>query len=121
MGGAIAVWVAIRQMNIARLRHEKQTEADFQRRIIESFSRATEQLGNDKIEVRLGGIYTLERISRESPDDYWTVMETLCALFESGHDGERRMQLHLELLTPTATRRRLQSIGFDSQRILLPC
>ena len=35
--------------------------------------------GSDKIEVRLGGIYTLERISRESPDDYWTVMETLCA------------------------------------------
>ena len=25
------------------------------------------QLGNEKIEVRLGGIYTLERISRESP------------------------------------------------------
>ena len=37
------------------------------------------QLGNEKIEVRLGGIYTLERISRESPDDYWVVMETLAA------------------------------------------
>jgi hypothetical protein len=36
-------------------------------------------LGSDKIEARLGGIYTLERISRESPGDYWTVMETLCA------------------------------------------
>jgi hypothetical protein len=48
-------------------------------RITESFSKATEQLGNDKVEVRLGGIYTLERISRESSDDYWTVMETLCA------------------------------------------
>ena len=38
-----------------------------------------EQLGSDKLEVRLGGIYSLERISKESPDDYWTVMENLTA------------------------------------------
>jgi hypothetical protein len=38
-----------------------------------------EQLGNDKLEVRLGGVYSLERISKESPDDYWTVMENLTA------------------------------------------
>jgi hypothetical protein len=44
---------------------------------MESFSKAVEQLASEKIEVRLGGIYTLERISRESPDDYWIVMETL--------------------------------------------
>ena len=29
--------------------------------------------------MRLGGIYSLERISKESPDDYWTVMESLTA------------------------------------------
>jgi hypothetical protein len=44
-----------------------------------SFSKAVEQLGSDKLEVRLGGIYSLERISKESPDDYWTVMENLTA------------------------------------------
>jgi hypothetical protein len=32
-----------------------------------------------KLEVRLGGIYSLERISNESPGDYWTVMENLPA------------------------------------------
>lgn len=62
-----------------RRRHEAQTGADLQRRITENFTKATEQLGSDKTAVRLGGIYTLDRISRESPDDYWTVMETLCA------------------------------------------
>ncbi|MFL9922578.1 pentapeptide repeat-containing protein [Paraburkholderia fungorum] len=61
------------------MRHEEQTEADRQRRITESFSKAAEQLGNDKLEVRLGGIYTMERIARESPEDYWPVMETLSA------------------------------------------
>jgi Pentapeptide repeats (8 copies)/Protein of unknown function (DUF2934) len=61
------------------IRHFAQTNADRQRRITESFSKATEQLGSDKLEVRLGGIYSLERISKESPDDYWTVMESLTA------------------------------------------
>ena len=71
--------IANSQAEIARLRHEEQTKADQRRRITDSFSKATEQLGSDKTAVRLGGIYTLERISRESPDDYWIVMETLCA------------------------------------------
>jgi hypothetical protein len=69
---AVAAWIAL-------MRHFAQTDADRQRRITESYSMAVEQLAHEKIEVRLGGIYTLERISRESPDDYWTVMETLTA------------------------------------------
>jgi uncharacterized protein YjbI with pentapeptide repeats len=64
---------------VALIRHFAQTDADRQRRITESFSKAVEQLGSDKLEVRLGGIYSLERISKESPDDYWTVMENLTA------------------------------------------
>ena len=57
----------------------QQAEIAGQRRITESFSKAIDQLGSDKLEVRLGGIYSLERISKESPEDYWTVMETLTA------------------------------------------
>lgn len=79
VGGLIALSVAFGQFKTARLRHEEQTRADLQRRIIESFSKAIEQLGSDKLEVRLGGIYTMERISKESPSDYWVVMETLTA------------------------------------------
>ena len=69
---AVAAWIAL-------MRHFAQTNADRQRRITESFAKAVEQLGSDKLEVRLGGIYLLERISKESPDDYWTVMENLTA------------------------------------------
>ena len=71
---------ATSQAETASNRHIEQTLAEKQRRITESFAKATEQLGSDKIEARLGGIYTLERISKESPDDYWTVMEILTAL-----------------------------------------
>ena len=78
-GAALLAWAALRQAQTASERHREQTNADRQRRITESFSKAVEQLGSDKLEVRLGGIYSLERISKESPDDYWTVMENLTA------------------------------------------
>jgi hypothetical protein len=61
------------------MRHFAQTEADRQRRIVETFTKAVEQLGSDKLEVRVGAIFALERLSKESPDDYWTVMELLTA------------------------------------------
>lgn len=53
--------------------------------ITDRFSRAIEQLGavddrgNKRLEVRLGGIYALERIARDSPRDYWPIMEILTA------------------------------------------
>lgn len=102
-GGAALVWAAVRQARTATNRHYEQTRADLQRRLTESFSKAVEQLASDKIEARLGGIYTLERLAIEaiaqvrSPpwwqrlrrrnrppadqvsDLYWTVMETLTA------------------------------------------
>jgi uncharacterized protein YjbI with pentapeptide repeats len=82
--------IALGQLQVARKRHEEQTKADlrrhdaqtkadFQRRITESFTKAVEQLGSEHLQVRIGGIYALERISRESDEDYWSVMEMLTA------------------------------------------
>ena len=56
-------------------RHMNNTE----RLITERFAKATEMLGSEKLEQRLGAIYQLERIAEDSPRDHWTVMETLCA------------------------------------------
>ncbi len=77
--GTVVAAAALGQLAVARRRHEEQTKADIQRRVTESFTKAVEQLESDKLQVRLSGIYTLERISRESPGDYWNVMETLAA------------------------------------------
>ncbi|MCC5612069.1 pentapeptide repeat-containing protein [Nostoc sp. CHAB 5834] len=49
------------------------------KQITECFSKAIEQLASDKIEVRLGAIYTLERIAKDSPKDRLTVMKVLTA------------------------------------------
>jgi uncharacterized protein YjbI with pentapeptide repeats len=47
--------------------------------ITERFTRAVDQLGNRAIEIRLGGIYALERIAHESKKDHWPIMEILTA------------------------------------------
>jgi hypothetical protein len=95
IGALLVGLAAFGQWRTARLRHEEQTNADRQRRITESFSKAVEQLGSDKLEVRLGGIYSLERISKESPDDYWPVMENLTAFVRERsrpNEAERNSQ-----------------------------
>jgi len=43
------------------------------------FTKAIEQLGSEKLEVRLGGIYALERIARDSEKDHGPIMEVLTA------------------------------------------
>ncbi|HUL75683.1 MAG TPA: pentapeptide repeat-containing protein [Vicinamibacteria bacterium] len=48
-----------------------------QAQITERFTHAVEQLGGDRLEVRLGGIYALERIARDSERDHAVVMELL--------------------------------------------
>ena len=48
-----------------------------QGQITERFTKAIEQLGDEKITVKLGGIYALERISNESEKDYWPIMDIL--------------------------------------------
>jgi len=79
IGAAVVAYAALKQAATASRRHFAQTEADRQRRIVESFGKAVEQLGSDKLELGIGSIFALERLSRESPDDYWTIMEVLAA------------------------------------------
>ena len=56
--------------------------------ITDRFTKAIDQLGatnpdkTPKIEVRLGGIYALERIANESEKDHWPIMEVLCTYVE---------------------------------------
>lgn len=47
--------------------------------VTERFTKAIEHLGSDSLGKRLGGIYALERIARDSAKDHWTVMEVLTA------------------------------------------
>jgi uncharacterized protein YjbI with pentapeptide repeats len=70
LGGAAATW---RQIQINR-----------EGQITERFTRAVEHIGNDKLDVRLGGIYALERIAKNSEADRGAIMEILTAYIR-GH------------------------------------
>ena len=45
----------------------------------ERFTRAVDQLGDEKLQIRLGGIYALERIANESEKDYWPIVKIFTA------------------------------------------
>ncbi len=51
-----------------------------EKQIADKFSKAIDQLGSEgdeKIYIRLGGIYTLEQIAQNSKEYHWTIMEIL--------------------------------------------
>jgi Pentapeptide repeats (8 copies) len=50
-----------------------------QGQITDRFTKAVEQLGREELSVRLGGVYALERIARDSPEDQPQIMEVLTA------------------------------------------
>ncbi len=50
-----------------------------QGQVTDRYTKAIEQLGSDKLDVRIGGIYALERIARDSARDHPVVMEVLTA------------------------------------------
>lgn len=53
--------------------------------VTDRFSKAVEQLGNkESLDVRIGGIYSLERLAADSPADRGTIFEVLGA-FVRGH------------------------------------
>ncbi len=96
--------IAAQQAETAAQRHEAQTKADFRRRITESYSKAVTQLASDKLEERLGGIYTLESISKESSAgykegaaDYWTAMETSTAFVRERSQRNERERTAVDL------------------------
>jgi hypothetical protein len=70
--------------------------------VTDRYTKAIEQLGSDKLDVRIGGIYALERIALDSARDHPTVMEVLTAFIREhsderwpppGPDGQERERL----------------------------
>jgi uncharacterized protein YjbI with pentapeptide repeats len=85
VGGAAVVFGLIftaRQIQNTReqLRtSQQQLENDRERQVTERYTRAIDQLGSEMPDVRLGGIYALERIARNSTNYQSTIDEVLAA------------------------------------------
>lgn len=74
-----ALWFTARNVNLYR-----------ETQVTDRYTRAIDQLGSslEKLDVRLGGIYSLERIARDSARDHSTVMEVLTAFIRE-HSSEQ--------------------------------
>ena len=84
-------------LNFNLLRRNSERADQWQRRtyelteqgqVTDRYTKAVEQLGSDKLDVRIGAIYALERIARDSAKDHPTVMEVLAA-FVREHSNEQ--------------------------------
>ena len=63
-----ALWFTARNYSLSR-----------ESQVTDRYTKAIEQLGSDRLEVRIGGIYALERIAHDSARDHPTVIEVLAA------------------------------------------
>jgi hypothetical protein len=76
----LGAYFTYRQVQIGR----EQLSIAQQGQVTERFTRAIDQLGHAELDVQLGGIYALERIAKDSPDDWVTIADVLTA-FVRGH------------------------------------
>ncbi|MET9260117.1 hypothetical protein [Amycolatopsis sp. NPDC004079] len=58
-----------------------------ERRLTELYSKAVDQLGSDRLAVQLGGLYALERLGQNSPDQRQTIVNVLCAYLRMFSDS----------------------------------
>jgi phage shock protein PspC (stress-responsive transcriptional regulator) len=71
--------LAFQQLTADRQQATATQELTRQGQASERFTRAVDQLGSDRPEVRLGGIYGLEQIAQQAPDNRLAVTEVLVA------------------------------------------
>lgn len=65
IGGVVSLWYTRQRLKDSANRAER-------------FGKAVERLGNESLDVRLAGVFALERLSNDSAAEYRSVVETLC-------------------------------------------
>jgi uncharacterized protein YjbI with pentapeptide repeats len=98
-GGAVALWLAVRRQRTAELaiaqkdRELRQKDRDqahtardaVERRVTELYTMAAAQLGSEHAHVRIAGIYALERLAQNNPDQRQVIVNVLCAYLRMPH------------------------------------
>ncbi len=75
--------------------NRKREELTQEANLTDRFAKAVEQLASEHLEVRLGGIFSLGRLAKDSPRDHATIMELLTAYVRERaprQDGEGQDQ-----------------------------
>jgi hypothetical protein len=87
IGGVVftaqGLWYTAQSLDASR---QAQRTAE-QGQVTDRYTKAIEQLGSTQLDVRLGGLYALERLAEDSPRDHQTVYDVLTT-FVREHDPE---------------------------------
>lgn len=70
-------------MNQQREANEAAKHDATERRLTDLYVKAVEQLGSDKPAVRHGGLYALERVAQNNPDQRQTIVDVVCAYLQA--------------------------------------
>ncbi|MHB8069971.1 MAG: pentapeptide repeat-containing protein [Desulfobaccales bacterium] len=91
--GLYIAWVRSKAM-------QDQAEVTREQQLTDLYVKAIEQLGSEKLQIRLGGIYALERIARESAKDHWPIMEVLTAYLREHSLWKEGQSIDTESILP---------------------
>jgi hypothetical protein len=78
-GAAVGLMLAFRRQHHQEIATVLTDRDATERRITELYTKAVEQLGNDKAPVRLGGLYALERLAQDNPAHRQTIVNVICS------------------------------------------
>jgi uncharacterized protein YjbI with pentapeptide repeats len=78
-GAAVGLMLAFRRQHHQEIATDLTDRDATERRITELYTKAVEQLGNDKAPVRLGGLYALERLAQDNSAHRQTIIDVICA------------------------------------------
>ena len=123
VGGTVIVgvaefWANLRNTSKATALTLRAIELTEQGQVTDRYTRAVEQIGSDKLDVRIGGIYALERVARDSNRDHPSVMEVLTAFVrEISHEPWRPGAADDEPVAGNAYPRRAQTCRRPSRSL----
>jgi uncharacterized protein YjbI with pentapeptide repeats len=98
------------------------------KQVTERFSKAIDHLGSIEVNVRLGGIYSLEQIAIDSPKYHWTVVEILSAFirekcpieesFSNPNESQVEPDKESSNIEQPSTYNKIEKVGADVQAAL---
>ena len=101
----------------------RQVDTTFQGLRNERYQKGAEMLGNERLSVRLGGIYALQRLAEEHPEEYHIQIMRLFSAFVRNPTKDEEHLLQVSMKTGTATIREdvqavMEAFGKRNQKAL---
>jgi hypothetical protein len=94
VGALITLMSSVRGQLLAEQTAQDLKADATEKRVIELYSKGIEQFGSDKLAVRIGGLYALERLAENTPDIRDRVVDVVCAYLRTspqpGIDGDTK-------------------------------